>query len=871
MLYVERIRRVNCTIPPASGVDLNDLRHQSAALQYAANTTFGAVGPRILVIDPQKNRAHDLAAQIALFGYTTVSCTTLNEVRLAAAQQPPAALVCDLSFRETDRIVAASVHEVAQLSPLNIPTIFITADDTFANRLEAVRAGGLAYFSAPVDVGALVARLDEATDRLHPDPYRVLIVEDSYWNSQLYATILNDAGMTTAIANLPAQALDLIAEQIPDLILMDMYMPECDGIELAAVIRQQPELHRVPIVFLSAETDRNAQLAALARGGDDFLTKPILPDHLVASVRSRIQRARVMRSQMVRDSLTGLLNHSVTKEHLEREVARARRNGTTLSIAMLDIDHFKQVNDTYGHAAGDQVLKSMARLLVQRLRASDVVGRYGGEEFAIIMPETDGAAAVSVVDEIRARFAQLHHRAGAIEFHATFSGGVATLTNDSDAATIRENADIALYQAKRHGRNQIAQAGTPTPPTEWHISALRPISALPSGHEHNSSAADAPQVLLVYADNTARPIVHSWLLNAGYRAHMVADGVAALTYLARKTPDLVLLDVQLPGVSGLDVLARIRMLGSDSAVVMLTNADTESIVLTALRRGADDYLRKPLDPVELQAVLERALARLRLSRNNTMLRRQLLAHHLQVEREQERAVRVQMERLPQPVAQLPGYSLAGRCVPVPDAGGDFYDWHAPVPGCLQLTIGDVVGRGMPAALLMATVYAALRAATDARSSRLTLQRVVHALAADLDREHTFVRLLHATLELDTGRLRYVDAGHGLGFVRRATGEVVPLDVGGMPLGLSGDLYAEGEIWLAPGDALIAVSDGLRATWTQTADPATMIAALGAGADAATMIVERALPAAEAYLAIDDDQIIVALMRSPHAEEACFAT
>jgi diguanylate cyclase (GGDEF)-like protein len=856
---VKRIRTVYATIPPESGADLNDLRHQHAAAEHAATNLFDVAGPRIFVVVPEQRRADDLADQIALFGYATVSCTTRDEVQAAAAAAPPAALVCDLSFDIRERAIAAPDH-LHPLSVVNVPTIFTASDDSFSNRLEAVRAGGVAYFPAPVDVGALVARLDEATDRLRADPYRVLIVDDSPWNAQTYTAILNDAGITTVVAQRPAHAIELIAEQIPDLILLDMYMPECNGIELAAVIRQQPELHGVPIVFLSVETDRDAQLAALAHGGDDFLTKPILPEHLVAAVRSRIRRARVMRSQMVRDSLTGLLNHSVTREYMGREVARARRNGTPLSMAMIDIDHFKQVNDTYGHAAGDQVLKSLARLLVQRLRASDVVGRYGGEEFAVIVPETDGAAATAVLDEIRARFAQVQHRAGGVAFYATFSAGVAELTAGADATTMRENADIALYQAKRHGRNQVVRVDPATFSVDPGVHAVRPISALPAQDPRNGSAPDAPQVLLVYADEDARGIVGAWLRHAGYRTESVADGVTALAYLARKTPDLVLLDAQLPGVTGLDVLARLRSLGADSAVVMLTDAATESIVVTALRRGADDYLRKPLDPVELQAVLERSLARLRLSRHNTALRRQLVARHRQAEREQERAVRVQVSRLPQPVAALPGYSLAGRCVPAADPGGAFYDWHVALPGRLQLVVGDVVGQGMRAALLMATVLAALRAAADARSSRTTLQRTVHALAADLDREHTFVRLLHATLELDAGRLRYVDAGHGLGFVRRANGRVEPLGVGGAPLGLHMQTYAEGEIWLAPGDAIIAVSPGLRTAWG-AADPATVIADIAAGAPDASTIVERTLPAGQAHSG-DDDRIILALMRMP---------
>lgn len=837
---------------------MNDLRHQQPAGHSAVGNVANVAGPRIFIIDQEYRRAHDLAVQIGLFGYATVICTTLSEVQAAASSGPPAALVCDLGFNLHERVVAAPV-QMPPLSSVTVPTIFTSDTDTFQHRLEAVRAGGLAYFPVPVDIGALVARLDEATDRLRSDPYRVLIVDDSLWNAEMYAAILHDAGMTTAITTVPGRALELIAEQIPDLILLDMYMPECDGIELAAVIRQQPELHSVPIVFLSAETDRDAQLAALARGGDDFLTKPIAPEHLVAAVRSRIQRARVMRSQMVRDGLTGLLNHNVTREHLGREVARARRNGTPLAMAMIDIDHFKQVNDTYGHAAGDQVLKSLARLLVQRLRASDVVGRYGGEEFAVIMPETDGPAAFAVLEEIRLRFAQAQHYAGGNAFPATFSAGVAALTDGADASAIREYADGALYQAKRHGRNRIVLVDATYPAARRVVQPVRPGAAPPTQDQRNGASTTGTQVLLVCADPLARARVTDWLHAAGYRVEVMADGVSALAYLARKTPDLIVLDAQLPGISGLDVLARSRMLGSDSAVVMLTDAETEAMVLAALQRGADDYLRKPIMPLELQSVLERSLARLRLSRHNILLRRQLAARHRQSEHEQERAFRMQVSRMPQPVTELSGYSLAGRCLPVSAVGGDFYDWHAPEPGCLHLMAGDVVGRGMAAALLMATVHAALRAASTACSARSTLQRAVHALAADLDREHTFVRVLHATLELRTGILRYVDAGHGLGYVRRANGHVEALHVGGAPLGLSSQAYAEGELQLMPGDAVIAISDGLRATWSSVSDPAHTIAVLGAGADDAATIVERALPAAEPY-AGDDDQLVLALMR-----------
>src|SRR6185503_1923102 len=133
---------------------------------------------------------------------------------------------------------------------------------------------------------------------------------------------------------------------------------------------------------------------------DDFLTKPIGEDRLVASLTARAQRARVLRSFMVRDSLTGVLNHSRLKAQLQIEVARSRRQGRRLAYAMIDIDHFKEVNDRHGHPAGDRVILSLSRLLQNRLRKTDIIGRYGGDEFAVILPDADGPTAVKVLAEI---------------------------------------------------------------------------------------------------------------------------------------------------------------------------------------------------------------------------------------------------------------------------------------------------------------------------------------------------------------------------------------------------------------------------------------------------------------------------------------
>jgi diguanylate cyclase (GGDEF)-like protein len=157
---------------------------------------------------------------------------------------------------------------------------------------------------------------------------------------------------------------------------------------------------------------------------------------------------------MIRDSLTGLLNHTTIRERLMTELLRSARQNTPLTYAILDIDNFKTVNDTYGHATGDRVLKSLSQMLIKRLRQSDIIGRYGGEEFAIILPNTSAPMGEKIMDELRFGFSQLLHHSGEHEFSVTFSCGLATFPAYESISLLSEAADKALYEAKHQGRNQ---------------------------------------------------------------------------------------------------------------------------------------------------------------------------------------------------------------------------------------------------------------------------------------------------------------------------------------------------------------------------------------------------------------------------------
>lgn len=409
----------------------------------------------VYLVEDDTPLAESLAAQLGHFGYRTRIYARPVDVVPEAGSILPIAIVMDIGFPDNPLAGTDAAGGALREHFKGVPVLFLSGRGDFAARLEAVRAGGAAYFTKPVDIGALVNALDAYASQTVPRPYRVLVVDDSEATAAFYVYTLNAAGMEATALNDPARIAEPLADFAPDLILMDIYMPICNGIELAALIRQQSAFVGIPIVFLSTETNTNRQLVALRQGGDDFLCKPIDPARLVSVVASRAARARILRAHMSNDGLTGLVNHSHLKDLLATEMLRSRRHGSPLVFAMLDIDHFKRVNDTWGHAAGDRVLRSLARLLRERLRRTDVAGRYGGEEFGLILTDIDNAGAQNLLDSIRHDFSALHHASGESGFSVTFSAGIAGFPQHRDIDQLVGAADAALYAAKHAGRNRI--------------------------------------------------------------------------------------------------------------------------------------------------------------------------------------------------------------------------------------------------------------------------------------------------------------------------------------------------------------------------------------------------------------------------------
>ena len=406
---------------------------------------------RLILVGDDHGENCSIALKLEHYGYDTLTSEAVEEALQSITDQPPELVI--LVNAETELGAQFMTRYSGLEGPP--PLIAISNIDDFNLRLAAARAGCVAYLVRPGELADLIDWVDRISGAVPEDPYRVLIVDDDAYLSESYALMLEAAGMNAAVLNDPRKIFERIEENSPDVILMDLYMPRVSGFELAKVVRQTKRYLGISIIFLSTEGEMSKLRRVLGLGGDDFLAKPMAPDQLVMAISVRAARARALRALMDRDSLTGLLNHTRICEDLEQEVARAERAGHSISLALLDLDHFKRVNDKYGHQAGDTVLWSVGRLLSKRLRRSDSVGRYGGEEFAIVFKDTDTNTAFYVTDEIRRIFARVPREMEGDQFHLTLSAGISGWEPGMTAEDMIELADSYLYKAKAQGRNRV--------------------------------------------------------------------------------------------------------------------------------------------------------------------------------------------------------------------------------------------------------------------------------------------------------------------------------------------------------------------------------------------------------------------------------
>jgi two-component system, cell cycle response regulator len=296
---------------------------------------------------------------------------------------------------------------------------------------------------------------------------RVLIVDDSAEIRAEVRRLLGEHGIEAQCLEAENGAVALrLAMQGIDLILCDVQMPEMDGFQFLRLFRARPETASTPVIMLTGRDVAEEKIFGLEAGASDYVTKPFIPGELLARVKVQLKIKALqddlrqandrLREVSITDYLTGVYNRRHFSELLAAEFKRAQRYKASLSLAILDIDHFKQVNDTNGHVAGDLVLSDFAHLLRHSFRATDVIARYGGEEFVVLLPHTSVEAAKIAVEKVRTQLKI--HAIGALDRGAlSFSAGVASYPSDSvdRPDVLVATADQALYQAKEAGRDRV--------------------------------------------------------------------------------------------------------------------------------------------------------------------------------------------------------------------------------------------------------------------------------------------------------------------------------------------------------------------------------------------------------------------------------
>lgn len=407
----------------------------------------------IYILEQDVTLGKSLLEQLKQLDYEPYLIQDLIILNQAVDEKLPAAVIIDTYYLAGAGI--AQVVEIQKKIVLPIPILCILPNGDLRPRLEAVRANCQAFFQKPLDMIHLTQVLNDICCFTGSESYRILIMDDSESLSEYHALILNQAGMIAKTLTNPLDLLKEMEKFKPHLLLMDLYMPECTGFELAAVLRQEPNYTKIPIIFLSTEDDKDKMLFGISLGGDDFLSKPVSPQHLVSAVRARSKRARILNYYMITDSLTGLLNHSSILNQLDLQLAALGKEQKSLCFVMIDIDSFKKVNDTYGHPVGDMVIKKLSSMLLSRFRCQSNIGRYGGEEFSLILPETSLLEAEPMINKLREQFAQYCFKTEGAEFFVTFSAGIAGFDGKEGSVGLVARADKALYKAKQQGRNQV--------------------------------------------------------------------------------------------------------------------------------------------------------------------------------------------------------------------------------------------------------------------------------------------------------------------------------------------------------------------------------------------------------------------------------
>jgi two-component system cell cycle response regulator len=452
---------------------------------------------RILVVDDIAANVKLLEAKLSAEYYDVITADNGRTAIEVAENQAPDIILLDVMMPGMDGFETCCELK-ANPKTAHIPVVMVTALSDVADRVRGLESGADDFLSKPVNDVALFARvrslvrlkmmMDELRVRqetsgrlgaiasefeLADSPAKVLVVEKSRFTTQRLSDYLAEAEHEVVCADTGERALDLGREQQFDLVIVGIDLGGEDGLRLCSQFRSQEETRHLPLLLLLEDMDLPRLAKGLDLGVTDYLVKPLDRGELLARVRTQVRRRRyhdrlreriqTSMSMAFTDSLTGLYNRRYLMTHLDRKLMGIAETGKPVSVMLFDVDHFKAVNDTHGHGVGDDVLVKLAEVASDNLRSVDLVARLGGEEFVVVMPESNAQTAMQVAERLCAQVAESSvPLPDGSPLSVTISIGVATSeTADEMADDLLERADAALYGAKNAGRNRVQLADPP--------------------------------------------------------------------------------------------------------------------------------------------------------------------------------------------------------------------------------------------------------------------------------------------------------------------------------------------------------------------------------------------------------------------------
>jgi two-component system cell cycle response regulator len=398
----------------------------------------------------------------------------------------------------------------------------------------------------------------------------------------------------TSLDNAVSQYFDVN----PDCVIIDVHLSKTSGFKILEDLQNTRKIF-IPKIMISAVDDKETRLNAFRKGADDFISKPIDVEELVVRIESHLKRKQIYDQSVLMDELTQLYNRKFLKDVFQSNINELKRNDQSFSLAILDIDHFKKINDQFGHLVGDHVLSNFAAFLKETTRNSDTVFRFGGEEFVILFSNTNLSQAFEIVSRLLEEFSEKSFQVNGKSFRVTFSAGVHTiLTNGETLETALDVADQALYKAKQSGRARV--------------------------ESDNQLVKDSPKrklfISVIDDDAIIRQMLEKVLQSMKIDHYEVnvqafADGLTFFqsNRLLEHGQHFLILDGIMPEMDGLEILQKVKdgHYEHNILVLMLTGRKNHEDVALALKYGADDYITKPFSISELQARMERLIYRIK--------------------------------------------------------------------------------------------------------------------------------------------------------------------------------------------------------------------------------------------------------------------